>query len=193
MAPLVGGLIRNPHQPLPEAEAAGLDLSPQDYTGWHPALNGGNPVRLVLEDGTPVRPADLSVAGQITVFPGIPDGATNRYADSPALLIHLRAEGARTLRDQLKELNDGSMYGNFVAYSKICTHAGCPVGLYEQQTSRLLCPCHQSQFDITDNARPVFGPATRSLPMLPLALDDEGYFVAAEDFRVPVGPSYWER
>jgi ubiquinol-cytochrome c reductase iron-sulfur subunit len=192
-APIVGGLIRDPHKPLPEMAAEGLNISPQDHTGWHPALNNGNPVRLVHENGTPIRPADVSVAGQITVFPGIPRGTTNYFADSPALLIHLREEHAAELRSKLYGINDGSMYGNFVAYSKICTHAGCPPSLYEQQTNMLLCPCHQSQFEILNNARPVFGPATRSLAMLPLALDAEGYFVAAEDFKVPVGPSYWER
>jgi ubiquinol-cytochrome c reductase iron-sulfur subunit len=191
VAPLVGGLIRNPHQ-NPEG-ITGFDLSPQDYTGWNPALNGGQRVRLVREEGTAIRPADVSVAGQITVFPGIPGGSTNRYADSPALLIHLRQEHAEALRARLYELNQGSMAGNFVAYSKICTHAGCPPSLYEQQTNLLLCPCHQSQFLITDNARPMFGPATRSLAMLPIELDAEGYFVASSDFKVPVGPSYWER
>ena len=80
-----------------------------------------------------------------------------------------------------------------MAYSKVCTHAGCPPSLFEQQTNRLLCPCHQSQFQITDNARPIFGPAARALPMLPIELDDEGYFVASADYQVPVGPSYWER
>ena len=71
-------------------------------------------------------------------------------------------------------------YGEYVAYSKICTHAGCPVSLYEQETSRILCPCHQSQFLVTQGAKPVFGPATRPLPQLPLDVDDEGYFVAAQ-------------
>ena len=85
------------------------------------------------------------------------------------------------------------MWGNYIAYSKICTHAGCPASLYEQQTNRLLCPCHQSQFQITDNARPIFGPATRRLPMLPLEVDEEGFFVAKSDFRVPIGPGFWER
>jgi ubiquinol-cytochrome c reductase iron-sulfur subunit len=79
-----------------------------------------------------------------------------------------------------------------VAFSKICTHAGCPASLYEQQTNRLLCPCHQSQFLITDLARPIFGPATRRLPMLPLELE-EGFFVAAADYTDAVGPSFWER
>ncbi len=197
-APLIGGLIRNPHR----SEEPGLG-SPQEYTGWNPAFNNGRPVRLVREDGTPVRPSDVSVAGQVTVFPGIPGGTTNEFASSPVLLIHLRQEDADLLRSRLYEINKDSMEGNFVAYSKICTHAGCPPSLFEQQTNRLLCPCHQSQFLITDNARPVFGPATRSLAMLPLALDEEGFFVAGKidesgqlvgaDFPVPVGPSYWER
>jgi ubiquinol-cytochrome c reductase iron-sulfur subunit len=85
------------------------------------------------------------------------------------------------------------MWNNFVAYSKICTHAGCPASLYEQQTNRLLCPCHQSQFLITDNAKPIFGPATRRLPMLPITVDAEGYLVAKRDFGVAVGPAFWER
>jgi ubiquinol-cytochrome c reductase iron-sulfur subunit len=80
-----------------------------------------------------------------------------------------------------------------VAYSKICTHAGCPVGLYDTETRELLCPCHQSLFDATDGARPVFGPATRSLPQLPLAVDAEGFLVARSDYPEPVGPGYWDR
>ena len=83
--------------------------------------------------------------------------------------------------------------GAFVAYSKICTHAGCPASLYEQQTNRLLCPCHQSQFNILDNAQPIFGPATRRLPMLPLTVGADGFFYAAGDYQVPVGPGFWER
>jgi quinol---cytochrome c reductase iron-sulfur subunit len=89
--------------------------------------------------------------------------------------------------------NAHSMYGNLVAYSKICTHAGCPASLYEQQTNILLCPCHQSQFDIANNARPIFGPATRRLPMLPITVDNEGFLVAKSDYQQPVGPGFWER
>jgi len=188
----LGGLIKNPHAKNPETGKSALT-----YTGFDPALNGGRKVRLVREDGTPVRPADVSPGGQLTVFPGIEGGTSNEYASSPTLLIHLRQQDAETLAANIGPhsypQNQGSMLGNFVAYSKICTHAGCPPSLYEQQSNRLLCPCHQSQFLITDNARPVFGPAARALPMLPLELDDEGYFVAASDYKVPVGPSFWER
>ncbi|GAA2328073.1 ubiquinol-cytochrome c reductase iron-sulfur subunit [Dactylosporangium salmoneum] len=162
-------------------------------TGWDPANNGGKPVRLTHEDGTPIRPADVSVGGQITVFPGIPGGATNKYADSPTLLMHLREGDAQDTLKNAKPVNKGSQWQNFVAYSKICTHAGCPASLYEQQTNRLLCPCHQSQFQITDNARPVFGPASRALPQLPITVDDEGYFVAVSDYKVAIGPAFWER
>ena len=83
--------------------------------------------------------------------------------------------------------------GGILCYSKICTHVGCPISLWEQQTHSVLCPCHQSTFDLADNAKVIFGPANRPLPQLPLALDSEGYIIAASDFTEPVGPSYWER
>jgi ubiquinol-cytochrome c reductase iron-sulfur subunit len=87
----------------------------------------------------------------------------------------------------------GWSYDGIVAYSKICTHVGCPVALYEQQTHHLLCPCHQSTFDMSDGAKVVFGPASRPLPQLPITVDDEGYLIAQDDFDEPIGPSYWER
>jgi ubiquinol-cytochrome c reductase iron-sulfur subunit len=186
VAPIVGALIKNPHKP-----------DALMHTGFDPSLNGGNPVRLVQQDGvTPIRPADVSVGGQITVFPGIPEGTSNKYADSPTLLIHLRTTDADELRGRLSKINSakgGSMWGDYVAYSKICTHLGCPASLYEQQTNRLLCPCHQSQFLITDNAKPIFGPATRQLPMLPINVDDQGYFIAKSDYTEAIGPAFWER
>ena len=84
-------------------------------------------------------------------------------------------------------------YDGIVAYSKICTHVGCPVALYEQQTHHLLCPCHQSQFDVSNECAVIFGPAKRPLPQLPIAIDSEGYLIAQSDFTEPVGPSFWER
>jgi ubiquinol-cytochrome c reductase iron-sulfur subunit len=84
-------------------------------------------------------------------------------------------------------------YENIVCYSKICTHVGCPISLYEQTTHHLLCPCHQSTFDMTDNGRVIFGPAGRPLPQLPLSVDTQGFLVAQSDFTEPVGPSFWER
>jgi ubiquinol-cytochrome c reductase iron-sulfur subunit len=81
--------------------------------------------------------------------------------------------------------------GGFVAYSKVCTHAGCPVGLYQNQTHELLCPCHQSNFDVLQGARPLFGPAAVALPQLPLLLDRDGYIQATGDFSEPIGPYFW--
>ncbi|MDT7667768.1 MAG: ubiquinol-cytochrome c reductase iron-sulfur subunit, partial [Pseudonocardiales bacterium] len=78
-------------------------------------------------------------------------------------------------------------------YSKVCTHLGCPTSLYESQTNRILCPCHQSQFLATEYAKPIFGPATRALPQLPITVDNEGYFIATADFDEAVGPGFWER
>jgi len=181
-APLVGGLISQPHK-----------NNQMFTTGFAPA-DGGQKIRLVKEDGRPVRPADVSTGGQITVFPGIPHGVSNLHADSPTLLIHLRDSDAQESRRANERENHGDyMWGNFAAFSKICTHAGCPASLYEQQTNRLLCPCHQSQFLITDNARPIFGPASRRLPQLPIEVDAEGYFVAKSDYTETVGPDFWER
>jgi ubiquinol-cytochrome c reductase iron-sulfur subunit len=180
--PLVGSMIKDPHKPVEEGGG-----SPMTTTAWREGI------RLTRDDSTPIRPEEISAGGQLTVFPGVPHGNTNLHADSPVLLIHLRADDAETLRTNLYEINEGAPWGNFVAFSKICTHAGCPASLYEQQTNRLLCPCHQSQFLITDNAKPIFGPATRRMPMLPITVDDEGYFVAQSDFKVPIGPGFWER
>jgi quinol---cytochrome c reductase iron-sulfur subunit len=182
-APLIGGLIKNPHKPVDGGE------SPLTSTAWRAN------VRLVRQDRTPIRPEEVSVGGQMTVFPDVDEGATNLHADSPTLLIRLRPGDAALLRKNISRvpLNVGAVWGDFVAYSKVCTHAGCPASLYEQQTNRLLCPCHQSQFLTTDNAKPVFGPATRRLPMLPITVDDEGFFVATSDYKVPIGPGFWER
>jgi ubiquinol-cytochrome c reductase iron-sulfur subunit len=83
-------------------------------------------------------------------------------------------------------------YGDFYAFSKVCTHLGCPTSLFEAQTNRILCPCHQSQFLATEYAKPIFGPATRPLPELPITVNDEGYLVATSDFHEAVGPGFWE-
>jgi ubiquinol-cytochrome c reductase iron-sulfur subunit len=124
-----------------------------------------------------------------TVFPAVPNG--NKQPDAATMLIRLRPEQVKDMVPRKGQA--GFAYGEYVAFSKICTHAGCPVSLYEQETSRILCPCHQSQFDVTMGAKPVFGPATRPLPQLPLGVDDEGYFVARSDYIEAVGPTYWNR
>jgi ubiquinol-cytochrome c reductase iron-sulfur subunit len=194
-APLIGGLIKSPHK-----GENGEDNAVFFSTGFNGDLyNDGKPVYLSREDGTKVRPEEVSIGGQITVFPLIFDeehkfvGASNKHADSPTLLIHLRDADAEQARKNATPINQGSQWNNLVAFSKICSHAGCPASLYEQQTNRLLCPCHQSQFQLTDNARPVFGPASRSLAQLPLDVDDEGYLFAKSDYKMAIGPAFWER
>lgn len=140
--------------------------------------------RLVDSEGRLVRPDTLAVGGTITVFP---QGAA-RAGDSQAVLIRL-APG----RNRPRRGRESWAPGDNVAYSKICPHVGCPVGLYQEDTHELICPCHQSTFDVLDGARPRFGPATRALPQLPLAVDADGYLVAQSDFTEPVGPGFWNR
>lgn len=143
--------------------------------------------RMIQVDGTPIGPADLQPGSLATVFPDVPGGLTSIAA--PVMLIRLRAGVDVKPRRYQADFN----WGDYYAFSKICTHAGCPVSLYEQQTNRLLCPCHQSQFDILLDAKPVFGPAARPLPQLPITVDSDGHFVSRRDFIEPIGPSFWER
>jgi ubiquinol-cytochrome c reductase iron-sulfur subunit len=153
-------------------------------TGWRDG------VRLMTSDRRLVRPGDLQAGGIATVFPATGDGLSLQVvADSVALLIRLRPGQVSVPRQGQEDFG----WEDYLAYSKICTHAGCPASLYEQQTGRLLCPCHQSQFDLLQDAKPVFGPAARPLPKLAITVDDEGYFVAKGDFPEPIGPSFWER
>lgn len=144
--------------------------------------------RVVLPDGRPVAAADGRFDQLATVFP---ENHTNAD-DSQVVLLRVPPD----------ELSDRTVAGGaidgWVAYSKICTHAGCSVGLFgiddrEPDVIRqLVCPCHQSVFDPTDGAQPVGGPAPRPLPQLPLAIDDEGYLIATADFDRPVGPGAWD-
>lgn len=147
-------------------------------TAWKPGA------RLVDVDGRPVRVDTLEVGGTTTAFP---QGAEHA-GDSQIVVIRL-AEGEGRPRPGRE---DWAPRG-YIAYSKICPHVGCPVGLYQADTRELLCPCHQSTFDVLDGARPSFGPATRSLPQLPLSIDREGFLIAQADFDEPVGPGFWNR
>lgn len=169
---LLGALIKKPGNALQE-------------TLW----KSGVPI--VGYDGRRMGPGDMEPGSIATVFPGVEGGVKD--ADSPTLLIRLRP--GQTVRARKGQAGFG--WGDYVAYSKICTHAGCPASLYEQQTSRLLCPCHQSQFDVLLDAKPVFGPATRSLPKLPLgvetAADGNTYFVARGEYPEAIGPGFWNR
>jgi ubiquinol-cytochrome c reductase iron-sulfur subunit len=141
--------------------------------------------------GEPIKAADVTLGSAFHVIPeglnDLPDKLEQK-AKAAVLLMRLKPQDLHVSAGR-----ESWNYEGIVAYSKICTHVGCPVALYEQQTHHLLCPCHQSQFDITQEAKVIFGPAKRSLPQLPITIDSEGYLVAQSDFHEPVGPSFWER
>jgi ubiquinol-cytochrome c reductase iron-sulfur subunit len=170
-------------------------------TGWAPNYPG-EVVYLRTDTGIPdevrlVRPEDQGAGSMQTVFPfreserGHPEAlaAALKRSDNPVMLIRLRPGTPVVQRSGQEDYH----YGDYYAYSKVCSHLGCPASLYEQQTERILCPCHQSQFLANEYARPVFGPATRPLPQLPITVNSDGYLVARGDFREPIGPAFWER
>jgi ubiquinol-cytochrome c reductase iron-sulfur subunit len=159
----------------------GLSLGPQPGRAlFTTAWRSGS--RVVGEDGQPIRPGDLDEGTVRTVFP---ENAIGR-ADAATLLIRVRPSELALDGDRAEWAPEGA-----IGYSKICTHAGCPVGLYRAEDNALLCPCHQSTFDVLRGAIPTFGPAVRRLPQLPLGVDGDGYLVALDDFPEPVGPSFW--
>lgn len=144
--------------------------------------------------GLPIRAADVALGSAVHVIPESLkdvdhlDGYLEEKAKAIVLLMRLLPEQLPAEYNRLDWSYDG-----IVAYSKVCTHVGCPVALYEQQTHHLLCPCHQSQFDVSRGAEVIFGPAARPLPQLPITVDADGYLIAKSDFEEPVGPSFWER
>ena len=149
-------------------------------------------VRLVRDpSGTPIKASDVTIGSAFHVIPeGLNElqyGKLNEKAKAVVLLMRLDPD-----KLEVSEGREDWNVDGIVAYSKICTHVGCPVALYEQHTHHLLCPCHQSTFDVTNHCAVIFGPAKRPLPQLPIAVDDEGYLVAQRDFVDPVGPTFWE-
>ncbi len=143
------------------------------------------------EVGAAIKAADVTIGSVFHVVPENLDQATHVLDEkAKAIVLLIRLDPADLTEPE--DRKDWS-YNGIVAYSKVCTHVGCPVALNEQHTHHLLCPCHQSQFDVSDQAKVVFGPAKRPLPQLPITVDSEGYLVARSDFEEPVGPSFWER
>jgi len=138
-----------------------------------------------------IKASDLEVGAVAQVLPEIADPEHRKLSDiakDAVLLIRLRPQEFNLESDRLAMTHDG-----IIAFSKICSHMGCAVALYEQQTKHLLCPCHQSTFDVTRAAKVIFGPSARPLPQLDITIDQEGYLVARQPFSEPVGPSFWER
>ena len=155
--------------------------------------------------GTPIKPSDVQIGQLVNAEPAVffPEVRANgkvipsRYegvelqdakAKAAVILVRMLPEDIHPYPQRKDWGVDG-----ILCFSKICTHLGCPISLWEQQTHNLLCPCHQSTFDLANNAKVIFGPAARSLPQLPIGLDGEGYIIATHGFYEPVGPSFWER
>jgi len=204
----IGGIIKNPWKPVvPTADGLKAVLWTSD---WTPRFKGET-IFLGRATGSAgasplvkMRPEDLDAGGMETVFPwreSDGDGTTVESHEklghiamgvrNPVMLIRIKpVDMSRVVKRQGQESFN---FGELFAYTKVCSHLGCPSSLYEQQTYRILCPCHQSQFDALHFARPIFGPAARALAQLPITIDKDGYLVANGDFIEPVGPAFWER
>ncbi|UAL30950.1 Rieske (2Fe-2S) protein [Nocardioides rotundus] len=180
--------------PLPFSEEVEEEYGGLEKTVWRKGMR-------VVRDavGTPILAAGLQVGDLVNAEPeamypteenGYPEvsGHEVLVMKSKAAVIVVRMEP-----EDMSEATRNWAVDGVVVYSKVCTHVGCPISLYERTTHNLLCPCHQSTFDLADKGKVVFGPAARALPQLPISIDDEGYLVAQSDFREPVGPSFWER
>lgn len=163
-----------------------------DHTVWRHGMR-----LLNYGANTPIKPGDFSSpGGMVTVVPAGYQDNFNALAKAAVIIIKFapgQVEYTSKNHPVSGKVVQNWAVDNIVAYSKICTHVGCPVALYEHTTHHILCPCHQSTFDAVRGAKVIFGPATRALPQLPMTVDAEGYLVARHDFTEPVGPSFWER
>jgi ubiquinol-cytochrome c reductase iron-sulfur subunit len=204
----LGGIIKNPWKPVvPTANGLKAVLWTSD---WTPRFNGET-IFLGRATGRPgespfvkIRPEDLDAGGMETVFPWREEDGDGTTVESHERLMHIsmgvrnpvmliRIKPVDMPRVIKRQGQESFNFGELFAYTKVCSHLGCPSSLYEQQTYRILCPCHQSQFDALHFARPIFGPAARALAQLPITIDKDGYLVANGDFIEPVGPAFWER
>jgi ubiquinol-cytochrome c reductase iron-sulfur subunit len=146
-------------------------------TGWRKGR------RLVTDDGEPLKASEvLATGGMIVAFP---EGGEDK-ANSQVVLLHF-VNGDFVPQPGREDWSPDA----FVAYSRVCTHAGCPVAEYLDVAQKLVCPCHQSEFDLLRGAQVKGGPASRPLPQLPLAIDADGFLVAQSDFLEDVGPGFW--
>ncbi len=170
--------------PLRSLAPTFASVSDLTHTNWRKGS------RMVREDGRLVHAQDLEADSVLTVFPEGHVGPqfANDMANDATMLLRVPV-------DEL-QLPDGRATwapGGLLAFSKVCTHAGCPVGLYRAAARQLFCPCHQSTFDVLHGGDRVFGPAARGLPQLPIRIEADGTIAALGDYPEPIGPGYWER
>ena len=168
------------------------DLGPLPGTKLRHTLWAKGKLLVNMNTNEPLRPADVAV-GSLTF--AMPEGLEEHDEDFQTRDRQGRPDDrpASSRTTSRTSASSSGRYQGIVAYSKICTHVGCPISLYEQQTHHVLCPCHQSTFDLSDGARVIFGPAGHALPQLRIGVNDEGYLEALGDFDEPVGPAFWER
>jgi ubiquinol-cytochrome c reductase iron-sulfur subunit len=165
------------------------DVGPLPRKSLDTTLWKANSPLLNAETGEAVKLGDLEIGSFTTVLPvKAEDMSEEDYAKAPVLLIRLEPGLNKPAAGR-----ENWAYQDHVAYSKICTHVGCPIGLYQKQSHKLLCPCHQSTFDVPRACKVVFGPAARALPQLPITVNAAGEFIATAAFDQPVGPSFFER
>jgi ubiquinol-cytochrome c reductase iron-sulfur subunit len=146
--------------------------------------------RLVTERNEPLAAASIVVGELVTAFP---QGADKQQLASPVVVVRVQPDELDLPSDRRSWAPRG-----LLAYSKICTHAGCAVSEYRYPLydptapgPALVCPCHYSTFSVTNGGDRIFGPAGRALPQLPLEIDGDGMLVAGGDFSGRVGPSWW--
>ncbi|MEU6085917.1 Rieske 2Fe-2S domain-containing protein [Streptomyces sp. NPDC047085] len=167
------------------------DLGPLPHKSLRHTLWAKGKLLVNMNTNLPLRPEDVAVGSLTFVKPeGLEEKAEdfqNEIAKAAVMIVRLQPNNIKDKRE-LAWSHEG-----IVAYSKICTHVGCPISLYEQQTHHVLCPCHQSTFDLSDGGRVIFGPAGHALPQLRIGVNEEGYLQALGDFEEPVGPAFWER
>ncbi|WP_223244409.1 ubiquinol-cytochrome c reductase iron-sulfur subunit [Streptomyces sp. CBMA156] len=183
LVPLSGVVLLRDLGPLPEKKLM--------ETGWKEATES-KPLPLInMNTMQPMKPEDI-IVGSLTF--AMPEGLSTHSEDFQQRIAKDALMLVRIAPDDIKDEKSKDLgFEGILAYSKICTHVGCPISLYEQQTHHALCPCHQSTFDLADGARVIFGPAGHPLPQLKIITDEKGNLVATGDFAEPVGPSYWER
>jgi ubiquinol-cytochrome c reductase iron-sulfur subunit len=167
------------------------DLGPLPGTKLRHTLWSKGKLLVNTNTNEPLRASDVAV-GSLTFAK--PEGLEEHDEDFQTEIAKAALMIVRIQPDNIKDKRELEWsHQGIVAYSKICTHVGCPISLYEQQTHHVLCPCHQSTFDLSDGARVIFGPAGHALPQLRIGVNDQGYLEALGDFEEPVGPAFWER